>query len=56
MNYSDKESGETNELPQEVLDEIAAIKLNKKKDLAAFVLEKEGVTLDPNSIFDIQIK
>ncbi|HKM04777.1 MAG TPA: glycogen/starch/alpha-glucan phosphorylase [Lachnospiraceae bacterium] len=41
---------------QVVLDEIAAIKLKKKKELAAYVLKKEGVILDPNSIFDIQVK
>ena len=39
-----------------VLDKIADIKLNRKKDLAAYVSEKEGVTLNPNSIFDIQVK
>lgn len=41
---------------QEVLDSIAQIKMNRKKDLVAYVQEKEGVTLNPDSIFDIQIK
>lgn len=41
---------------QQVLDRIAEIKMNRKKELAAFVKEKEGVTLNPDSIFDIQIK
>lgn len=39
-----------------VLDRIAEIKMNRKKDLAAYVKETEGVTLNPDSIFDIQIK
>jgi len=39
-----------------VLDKIAEIKKNKKKDLAAYVKEAEGVELNPDSIFDIQIK
>lgn len=41
---------------QEVLDSIAQIKMNRKKDLVAYVQEKEGITLNPDSIFDIQIK
>lgn len=41
---------------QEVLDKIIEIKMNRKKDLAAYVKEAEGVTLNPDSIFDIQIK
>ena len=39
-----------------VLDRIAAIKHEKKQELAAYLQENEGVTVDPNSIFDIQIK
>ena len=39
-----------------VLDRIAEIKMNRKKDLAAYVKEVEGVTLNPDSIFDIQSK
>ncbi len=41
---------------QAVLDKIKEIKRNKKAELAAFVQEKEGVTLNPDSIFDIQVK
>ncbi len=41
---------------QAVLDKIKDIKRNKKAELAAYVQEKEGVTLNPDSIFDIQIK
>ena len=39
-----------------VLDRIAEIKMNCKKDFAAYVKEMEGVTLNPDSIFDIQSK
>ncbi len=41
---------------QEVLDKLAKIKMNRKKDLAAYVKDAEGVTLNPDSIFDIQVK
>ncbi len=41
---------------QETLDRLAEIKMNRKKDLAAYVKEKEGVELNPDSIFDIQVK
>ncbi len=39
-----------------VLERFRNIKAQKKQQLAAFVLEKEGVEIDPDSIFDIQIK
>ncbi len=39
-----------------VLDAIASIKKTKKEELAAYLKEKEGVDVDPTSIFDIQIK
>ena len=38
------------------LEEISSIKKQKKVELAAFIKEREGVELDPESIFDIQIK
>ena len=41
---------------QQVLDRIEEIKMNCKKELADYVSQKEGVTLNPDSIFDIQIK
>ena len=41
---------------QAVLDKLSEIKMNRKTDLAAYVKEAEGVTLNPNSIFDIQVK
>ncbi len=39
-----------------VLDDLARIKQNNKRKLAAYIAEKNGVNVDPNSIFDIQIK
>lgn len=39
-----------------VLNRIAEIKMNRKKELAAYVEKAEGVTLNPESIFDIQSK
>ena len=39
-----------------VLDRLARIKMNRKKELAAYVKETEGVTLNPDSIFDLQSK
>ena len=39
-----------------VLNRLAQIKMNRKKELAAYVQEKEKVTLNPDSIFDIQVK
>ena len=39
-----------------VLDKLASIKMNKKKELVAYISEKEGINLNPDSIFDIQVK
>ena len=41
---------------EEVLAKLEEIKKGKKAELAAYIAEKEGVTLDIESIFDIQIK
>ncbi|MFT3982735.1 MAG: glycogen/starch/alpha-glucan phosphorylase [Lachnospiraceae bacterium] len=41
---------------QAVLDRIYEIKRKKKKELMLYVQKKEGVTLDVDSIFDIQVK
>lgn len=41
---------------EQVLDAIERIKRRKKEALVAYVQEKEGITLNPDSIFDIQIK
>ena len=40
----------------DVLNSLLQIKEENKKDLAAVIREKEGVTLDPDGIFDIQVK
>ncbi len=39
-----------------VLDKIMKIKHHNKKVLATYVLEHEGITVDPDAIFDIQVK
>ena len=39
-----------------VLNAIEDIKMQKKKAVAAYIREKEGISLDVNSIFDIQVK
>lgn len=39
-----------------VLDRLARIKMNRKKELAAYVKETESVVLNPESVFDIQVK
>lgn len=39
-----------------VLDKLASIKLNNKRRLAAYIAEKNGVNVDPTSLFDVQIK
>lgn len=39
-----------------VLDELARIKLSNKRRLAAYIAEKNGVNVDPSSLFDVQIK
>ena len=39
-----------------VLDSFIGIKQAKKQQLAAFIKEREGVSIDPSSVFDIQIK
>lgn len=41
---------------EETLRELNAIKAKRKRDLADYVLRTEGIAIDPESIFDIQIK
>ncbi|MCR5476356.1 MAG: glycogen/starch/alpha-glucan family phosphorylase [Lachnospiraceae bacterium] len=41
---------------EKVLNAIAAVKQQKKEELVSYIARKEGVQLDPNSIFDIQSK
>lgn len=38
------------------LSSLETIKMDKKKELAAYLKEKENVEADPESIFDIQVK
>ncbi len=40
----------------EALEQLEKIKRHKKEELAAYVAEKEGIELNPESVFDIQIK
>lgn len=47
LKYKDDES---------VLENIRKIKLHNKEKLAKYIADKNGVNVDPNSIFDIQIK
>lgn len=39
-----------------ILQRFLDIKQEKKKQLADFILQKEGIKIDENSIFDVQIK
>ncbi len=60
-NYYKKDATELEKLMdfidnEMVLDRIAEIKFEKKKELCAYIKEKEGVVLDPHSIFDVQAK
>ena len=40
----------------EAQKEVLAIKAEKKKELAVFLKRRQGVEIDPDSIFDIQVK
>ena len=41
---------------KKVLDRLGEIKLHNKEQFAAYVKKQTGVVLDPNSIFDVQVK
>ncbi|MCR5156784.1 MAG: glycogen/starch/alpha-glucan family phosphorylase, partial [Butyrivibrio sp.] len=41
---------------QDVLDKLEEIKMSKKKELALYLKNHENVEVDPESIFDIQVK
>ncbi len=41
---------------EEVLNRLSEIKMNRKKELAAYILKHENVEINPDSIFDIQVK
>ncbi len=56
-----KDAGELERLLEKkedmaVLDAIDKIKQQKKQELAAYLKEKEGITVDGSSVFDIQVK
>lgn len=38
------------------LNRLAAVKRQKKEELAVYIRQREGISLNPDSIFDIQIK
>ncbi len=40
----------------EALDGLLKVKQAKKDELAAYLKETQGITIDPNSVFDIQVK
>ncbi|WP_167202774.1 glycogen/starch/alpha-glucan phosphorylase [Actinomyces respiraculi] len=46
----------TDDVGDEVLDRLAEVKRANKADFAAWVLEREGVEIDPEAVFDVQIK
>ena len=41
---------------ERILDAVEDIKRQKKEALCSYIKEKEGITLNPDSIFDIQVK
>ncbi len=41
---------------KQVLSSLADIKLQNKKDLADYILKHNGVAVNPDSIFDVQVK
>ena len=47
MDYADDE---------QVLNRVLDIKKNKKEEFSNYILKKEGITLNPDSIFDVQVK
>ena len=56
-----KDAGQLEELlkkidDEELLDAVEGIKRRKKEALAAYIKKKEGIRINPDSIFDIQIK
>lgn len=40
----------------EVLNKLAEIKLSNKKKFAEYILKKQGIEIDPNARFDVQVK
>lgn len=46
----------TDKADDAVLEKLAAIKRENKRDFAAWIAEREGIEIDPDAIFDVQIK
>lgn len=44
------------EKDEEIMEELGSIKHENKVDFAAWIQEREGITIDPDSIYDVQIK
>lgn len=43
-------------IDEDLVKQFNAIKLEKKQELADYIAKHDGVQLDPNFIFDIQVK
>ena len=41
---------------KQVLEQLEHIKLENKKRLASFIMDRNNIQIDPNSIFDVQVK
>ncbi len=41
---------------KEVLNKFGEIKLENKKAFAKYIKEKQGIEIDPNTVFDVQVK
>jgi len=52
----DKLEGLKGQLDEMTVKQFNAIKLEKKKQLCRVIEEKEGVSLDPSFLFDVQVK
>ena len=46
----------TDSVDESVYDRLAEIKHANKADFAAWIAQREGIEIDPNAIFDVQIK
>ena len=49
-------AGLKDQIDDELVDQFNAVKRVKKEQLAAIVAKKEGVTLNPDFMFDVQVK
>lgn len=46
----------TDAVNDEILDRLAQIKHDNKVDFAKWIYEREGIEIDPDAIFDVQVK